>query len=79
MFHGMEQTATERTAAAVRAELARRKISGSDLALTLGWSRTTTWRRLNGSSPWGVDDLSAVASYLGVPVAALLPEREAAA
>lgn len=78
MFHRMEQTATERTAAAVRAELARRKIRGSDLATALGWARTTTWRRLNGTTPWGVDELSAVAAHLGVPVAALLPEREAA-
>lgn len=79
MFHAMEQNTTERTAGAVRAELARRKISGRDLATALGWSVTTTWRRLNGTHPFDVDELTQVASHLGVPVSTLLPEQEAAA
>lgn len=78
MFHRMEQNPTERTAGAVRAELARRKISGRDLAASLGWSITTTWRRLNGSHPFDVAELAVIAEHLGVPVATFLPEREAA-
>lgn len=78
MFHPMEQTTTERTAGAVRAELARRNIKGRELAAALDWSVTTTWRRLNGSQPFNVDQLDQVAQFLGVPVATLLPEREPA-
>lgn len=79
MFHRMEQTPTERTAGAVRAELARRKISGRDLAASLGWSVTTTWRRLNGTTAFDVEELATVAEHLGVPVSTFLPEREPAA
>ena len=75
----MEQTTTERTAAVVRAELARRKIRGSEVALLLGLSRTTIWRRLNGEYPFNVDELAAVAAHLGVPVSTFLPDRDAAA
>lgn len=78
MFHGVEQTTTERTAAAVRAELARRKISGKKLAEDLGWSRTTTWRRLNGTYPFDVDQLDAIASHLGVSVGTFLSSQDAA-
>lgn len=75
----MRQTPAEQVAGAVRAELARRRISGRKMARDLDWSFTTTARRLNGSSPLDIDELDAVARYLGVPVAALLPtEREAA-
>jgi hypothetical protein len=78
MFHDVEQTTTERTAAAVRAELARRKISGKGLSDAMGWPRTTTWRRLNGTAPWEVADLVAVADFLDVPVADLIPNGRAA-
>lgn len=79
MFHGMEQTATERTAGAVRAELARRKIAGQRLGAAIGWSAGTTSRRLNGQTPITVEELTRIADFIGVPTAALLPERETAA
>lgn len=79
MFHDVEQTTTERTAAAVRAELARRKINGSQFAEALGWSRATAWRRLNGTHPFSLDELVTVAAYLAVPVAALIDDTERAA
>lgn len=74
----MRQTAAEQTAGAVRAELARRKISGRDLATALGWSLSTTARRLNGQYPFDVEELAAVAAHLGVPVGTFLPEQYAA-
>ena len=79
MFHAVEQTTTQRTAAAIRAELARRKINGTQFAEALGWPRTTAWRRLNGSSSMTVDELVEVADYLEVPVSDLVgsPERAA--
>ena len=79
MFHRMEQTTTERTAAVVRAELARRKIRGADLAQGLGLSRTTMWRRLNGTYPFDVEELAYIADHLGVPLSVLLPEQTTAA
>lgn len=75
----MDRTPGERTAGAVRAELARRQLSGRDLAKALGWSFTTTSRRLNGSYPFDIDELVAVADYLGLSPADLLPEGEPAA
>lgn len=69
----MDQTPATVTAGAVRAELARRRITGRKLAADLGWSKTTTARRLNGEYPLTVDELVAVAHYLDLPVTALLP------
>lgn len=79
MFYPVEQTAAQRTAAAVRAELARRKINGTEFATALGWPRTTAWRRLNGNTAFTLDELTAVASFLEVPVADLLPREPVAA
>lgn len=78
MFHAMEQTTTERTAAVVRAEVARHKVRTGELARILRVSRTTMWRRLNGDYPFNIDELTLIADRLGVPINALLPERDAA-
>lgn len=75
----MRQTPAEQVAEAVRVELARRRTSGRAMARELGWSFTTTARRLNGSSPFDIDELDAVARFLGVPVSALLPTEDLAA
>lgn len=76
----MDQTPAQQTAGAVRAELARRRISGREMARELGWSFTTTSRRLSGSSPFDIDELAAVAAFLGMSVSQLFtdaPERVA--
>lgn len=78
MFHLMEQTTTERTAAVVRAEVARRKVRTSELSELLGKSRTTVWRRLNGTQPFDVDELTRIAGYLDVPVTAFFADQTAA-
>ena len=75
----MNQTAGERTAAAVRAELARRRISGRELARRLGWSAPTMWRRLRGDVPLTIDELEAIAEFLEVPVSVLRPDAGRAA
>lgn len=72
----VEQTFAQLTAGAVRAELARRRISGRELARGLGWSHNTTNRRLSGASPLDIDELVAVARHLGVPLSSLLPADE---
>lgn len=74
----MEQSTGGRTASAVRAELARRNMTRAELADALGWSRTTLWRRLAGTQPFDVDELTAVAAHLDVPLSALLPDHTAA-
>lgn len=74
----MAQTPAQLTAETVRVELARRRISGRNMARTLGWSYTTTARRLSGEYAFDIDELAAVAGFLGIPVAALLPTEIAA-
>ena len=68
-------TATARTAGNVRAEMARHRLTGTDLAHALGWSITTTRRRLNGTHPFDVEELAQVAGVLGVPVTELVGEE----
>lgn len=73
---GTSPTAT-RVAANVRAELAARRISGTALAMALGITRSTMYRRLDGTSKWPVDDVEKTANFLGVDVRSLLAERAA--
>ncbi len=68
----MEETAAARVAASVRAEMARRRVTQSDVAKALGMKQTAVSRRLTGQVPFDVNELTAVAAFLGVPVAALL-------
>jgi len=75
----VRQTPAEQTAGAVRAELARRRISGRQLAESLGWPISTTARRLNGQYPFDVEQLSAIAEHIEVPVWIFLPDRDSAA
>lgn len=75
----MRQTAAEQTAGAVRAELARRRISGRKLAEDLNWPLSTTARRLNGQYPFDVEQLAAIATHLDVPVSVFLPGQDSAA
>lgn len=69
----MEQSTSELTAGAIRAELARRRLSGRKLGRAIGWSLGTTSRRLNGQSPITVDELTRIAAFIGIPVTDLLP------
>lgn len=48
-------------AAAVRAEMARQRVSQQQLAERLGWSQQKISRRLNGDVPFGLDELTEVA------------------
>ena len=58
--------------AAVRAEMARRRVSQQKLASHLGWSQPKISRRLNDVVPFALDDLTAIAGALGVTVDDLL-------
>lgn len=48
--------------------MARRRISGVQLAKRIGRSQAYIWRRLSGETPFDVDDLQALAAVLEVSV-----------
>lgn len=58
----------------VRAELARRSLSQSDLAAHLGLSQAAISRRLSGHTAFDVNELASVAAWLGVSASSLLGE-----
>lgn len=67
-----------RTAENIRAEMARQKVPQITLAAHLGISQAAVSRRLNGQTPFVVDELVAVAFLLGVSASYLLGEEVAA-
>lgn len=66
------------TADTVRAELARRRIPGRELASILRVSERTVRRRLSAQAPFTVDEITAIAGFFGLPVSDLLPDERAA-
>lgn len=74
----MTEPITESVADIVRAELARRRIPHRQLADALGLTPISMSRRLNGSVTIDVVELEAIATFLHVPVATLLPEPASA-
>lgn len=68
---------SRRVAGEVRAHLARRQLSGKQLATALGVSQFSVSRRLRGEVPFSVDELSVAADFLGVDLSDLLAERAA--
>jgi len=73
---------TEFLAAEVRAQAARKKISGRALAAPIeeavGLSRNTVARMLSGERPWDVNSLSVAAKVLDLSVADLIASTEEA-
>lgn len=61
----------------VRAEMARRGRKQSSLAVALGLSTASISDRLTGKVPIDVNELHAIALFLGVPLAELLHGVEA--
>lgn len=61
----------------IRAELARKQIPQARLALLLNLSEVSVSRRLRGETPLDVNELLAIADYLDIPVARLLPHQVA--
>ena len=59
----------------ISAELARRRLKRADLASVWQVSAVGVSRRLNGSTRITADELVAVADYLGLQVADLLPQE----
>lgn len=66
-------TLSARVAEEIRAVLARRRMSGRQLATHLGVSQTWMSSRLSGSTPIDLNDLERIASVIGIEVVDLLP------
>lgn len=61
------------TGANVRAEMARRGVSQTTLAQRIGMSQAQVSKRLRGVIAFDINELAAVADFLNVPLALLLP------
>ncbi|NHI16831.1 helix-turn-helix domain-containing protein [Microbacterium excoecariae] len=55
-----------RTIGAIKAELARRGHDGLDLVPVLGLSRNAVYSRLRGEKSFTLDELAAIARWLGM-------------
>lgn len=60
-------------AAEIRAEMARQRMSLAELAGRIGLSESTLRRRLDGRTPFGLDEFARTAAALNVPVEQLMP------
>jgi transcriptional regulator with XRE-family HTH domain len=66
-------------AANVRAELARRRITQTDVAERLGVSRQNVAQRLNGSVDFRVGELISIANMMGITIVDLVGGVKASA
>ena len=67
------------TAAEIRAEMARQKISAATLSVSAGITPATLSRKLNGLSGFSLDELLRVANSLGISAADLIERATTAA
>lgn len=74
----MAYSTRERVAAEVRAEMARQRRTQTELAEHLDMSQQAVSRRMTGELAWDVDEITDIADWLGVPLAALMAEAGAA-
>lgn len=75
----MPHTPSAETGANVRAEMARRGVSQTDLSNRLGMNQSQISKRLSGTIAFTIDELVAIAATLGVPLSTLIPADVAAA
>lgn len=68
----MSQSLAEYVPVELRVEMARRKISNSELARRLGTDDTWVGRRLNGATAITLGDLDRMAAAIGCPVTTVL-------
>jgi len=64
----------EHVAEELRALLARRRMSATELARRIGATQPYLWRRMSGEISFDIDDLQKIAAVLGVGVSDLLPK-----
>jgi transcriptional regulator with XRE-family HTH domain len=66
----------EAVAAEVRAQLARKRLSGVRAARALGWTQRYLSRRMTGEVPFTASDLVALANLLEVPITTFFATTE---
>lgn len=69
----MSETPTYHVAAEIRAVMARKRVTQTELAAKISVPTYTLARRLSGEIPITVNELTAIAEALGVSIAELLP------
>ena len=67
-----QEAAREAIAANVRVELARAKVSGTQMAAQIGLASSTFSRRMAGDVCFGADEIAAIAAVLNIPAETLL-------
>lgn len=70
-------TTAQRVVANVRAEMARRRCTQEQLAVSLGKTQQFVSRRLNGRVPFTISELDEIAGALEVPLSNLIGEAVA--
>lgn len=74
----MQSDVRESVAGEVRAELARQKKSWRQLAEGVGINRESVRESVRGDRPFRIEELTAIAAWLGVPVTQFLPAEAVA-
>lgn len=74
-----QQLTAQRVAGALRAEMARQRKTGLDLARLLNCSQSSASRRMVGEKSLDLDELGLVAEWLDVPLTTLLGATDKAA
>ncbi len=69
-------TLSTRVAGAVKAELARRDLSGHDLVEPLRLGRNAVYARLRGERPFDMKELEVVVDFLGIGMDELLASAD---
>lgn len=68
----MRQSLTERVALAIRVEMLRQKLTTTELAGRLDKQYLWLHRRLEGVTPFLLEDVEQIATALGLPLSQLL-------
>lgn len=67
-----DDTLAARVAGNLRATLARRQIHPVQFGASMGWPKSTAWRRHSGQHPLTLDELERAARVLGITVTDLI-------
>lgn len=73
-----DQRVSAEVAGNVRAEIARARLTQAKVATGAGIPLSSFTRRLSGQTPFSVDEVDAIASFLGLPLSTLLSTEVAA-
>jgi transcriptional regulator with XRE-family HTH domain len=58
----------------ILALMGRNRVSQTELAAALGWTQPYISRRINGHTPWSIDDLEMIAEYFDRGLASIIAD-----